>query len=135
MRTFPYMYTSKYEVLHQLYCVNGNGYEWYKGKITPKYKMNHSGYEITKRQAEVLYKYNNKLPGYIYPLCEFSIINNIPDDIKSDYLDGAKLTYDMIKEVHDHMKWTLSYDGQLKNPKLYGEEYLPKIHRKLYGTN
>jgi len=45
---------------------------------------------------EEMYKYFKDYKFSFYPLCEYSAICNLPDDIKSDWLEAAKKMYEIM---------------------------------------
>jgi hypothetical protein len=193
---FPTIYDNALDVLHHLYCVNGNGYEWVNGELVEcsgrersisvkdaiehniARRLNSENINSTIESAMLLLDIDEKNPDYmklskalsdrlskdvtrvvnmtldiehrasdfsiatlkdypdsftcmvrernldsvrkkmfawhLYPLCEYSKLCTIPDDIKEDYLAGAEKMIEFIKanpEIHkesdyeSNMEW------------------------------
>ncbi len=117
LECWPSLFRDEGEALEQMFFVIGNGLEWVKGGLTdgmsPKKRlaaaMKHrkpgETHESIRKKDD---KYRDscirefgkkgtwyKLPDgsygrQIYPLCEFSRIMQLPDDIRPDWLEAAK---------------------------------------------
>lgn len=128
IRNYPSVYKSRTSVIHHLYCVIGNGYEWEEGRLVGdeevladsevfldedkqlkdwKHVQSVTGVQKSSvanikawvgltnvelkfiRDNVDLFALVDKLPHRIYPLCDYSRMAFIPDDVKPDYLLGA----------------------------------------------
>ena len=108
MIEYPLLFASRTQVLHHLFWVNGNGYEWLNGELVDyqphklkPYKALEKGYGKEREKAlEAFSKFvskhdefvdNYKIPlSNVYPICEYACIMNIPDDVKPDWLEAAR---------------------------------------------
>jgi len=102
---YPELFQYRAEALNQLFCVNGNGYDWVDGQLVDWMEDNPDPLLVDKRyqRAKELIEAGYELPFINdemnrirvfmhhdwYPLCEYSNIVNIPDDVQKDWLMGA----------------------------------------------
>ena len=204
---YPSIFVNALDVLHHLYCVNGNGYEWVNGELVEYSGCEHSisikdaiDYNIanelskgdihsTINVAILHHDINEKNPDFsmklsevlsdkltkeitrvvnmtldiehrandfdiatlndypdsfmcmcrernldstakkmfawnLYPLCEYSMICNIPDDVKEDYLEGAEKMVEFIKS-HPDVHREGDYDCNM--------EWLKKAEERIAG--
>lgn len=129
-----------------LFAVIGNGYEWKDGEIVyyvPDEYMNQldskpKSDEAMKAHYNELYeKYKNKYNDYnpptgtiydkfggfeIYPICEFSLMYKIPEDVKSDWKEAI---LHFINYILIHKELLTDKDESLK----YIEKTLERIKR------
>lgn len=85
-RIFP----TRRHALNQLFCVIGNGYDWIDGQLAYYDASDyHSRWEL-KEPIERAIEPVGEIPSWMkfewYPLCEYSKINNIPNNITDDWL-------------------------------------------------
>ena len=74
---------------------------------------------------------NNKLFAWrLYPLCEYSKLCTIPDDVKGDYLEGAEKMVEFIKS-HPNIHRESDYERNMEWLKK-AEERIAEI-RKVRG--
>lgn len=117
IKTFPNDFGNRIQVLHYLYIVPDEK-KWTNGVIQlPK------NFQIKKtlKSIEVDEELKNDNEVFIFPLFNHSIINNIPDDVKSDFLTGAYEIIDYIlnAEKYQHNVYNKSnvvnhYDDNIK---------------------
>lgn len=124
IRAYPDLYRdityekSRIKVLDHLFLVNGNGLVWQQGQLIDKNNPIKASYSseltfesdyFTKEiietityphiEREVQYNLESKHKWNPYPICQYAKIVNIPDNICSDWLAGAK-------EIH---KYTVAF--------------------------
>lgn len=119
---YPRIFPTRKHALDQLFCVNGNGFDWVNGELVdddnkyekryklrkPIKKAEFPNEESWKQQhefyAELYEGEENKIPMEYqfkwYPLCKFSKLYDCPDDIKPDW-----------KELLEECKQMLHEDG------------------------
>jgi hypothetical protein len=196
---WPSIHVNRFSVLHHLFCVIGNGFEWKNGELVetglkesrdvsieeaikriiddelsikdilsymflgmlsnvkekglPFIKdelvnivdverkriisdindLVSMSFRIDERQADMSYPSWKKYPYHTvelykkdevkyYPICEYSRICNLPDDIKPDWLIAARDMYNFI--VHNPQYIDENYKEDF-------DEYLPKIKARL----
>ena len=196
---WPSIHVNRFSVLHHLFCVIGNGFEWKNGelvetgskgckdvsieeavkriiddelsikdilsymflgmlsndkeKASPFIKdelvnvvdverkriindindLVSMSFRIDERQADMSYPSYEKYPYHtvelyknydvkFYPICEYSRICNLPDDIKTDWLIAARDMYNFI--VHNPQYIDENYKKDF-------DEFLPKIKARL----
>lgn len=150
IRAYPTLYNCRTDVLHQFFCVNGNGMDWENGELVDPYRrsepprsLNQRIEEIRKRveeneflrslgnkpelsefkqsylvklrvdaareEMEIRFLYENAddlaltvwdtsplssrdwlKPKAIYPLCQYSCMNEVPDDVKPEWLAAVR---------------------------------------------
>lgn len=164
---YPTLYQTREQVLNQLFCVIGNGYEWkngelvddndkkpinnlYNGKakqynIITKGKYRKMMFDELKSDKEN-YKFwtdilkekgltleeeflkpkeddnelQFKIDKSIYPLCrQYSKMFNYPKDIKEDWLEGIRETYEYIIFNIDKNSDTFNEISKLDLMKMY----------------
>lgn len=175
---YPDIFDNALDVLHHLYCVNGNGYEWVNGELveysgrewsisikdaidyhianklskgdirsTIDTVINRHDIDVIKLSRELSDKLSKEVTSAVnmtldiehrandfsiatlndypdsftcmirernknnpnnmffawrlYPLCEYSKLCTIPDDVKEDYLEGAEKMIEFIKSHPD----------------------------------
>jgi hypothetical protein len=106
---------SKEKVLVHLFFVNGNGYEWIQGELIAENstkqeheKIPDNYFKIPVMSSEkdestftkkwrleegkpyVAYEIKSSHALSVYPLCDYAKLLNLPEDIKADWLVGAK---------------------------------------------
>lgn len=110
---YPDLFSDRKECLNHLFCVIGNGYKWKRGQIVEcgadeeiepfiieaenrDYAAQAAEHTVAKQSEENIKKWNERKALYPhcykfewYPLCEYSLINNIPDDAKPDWKAAA----------------------------------------------
>jgi len=196
---WPSIHVNRFSVLHHLFCVIGNGFEWKNGelvetgskgckdvsieeavkriiddelsikdilsymflgmlsndkeKASPFIKdelvnvvdaerkriindindLVSMSFRIDERQADMSYPSYEKYPYHtvelyknydvkFYPICEYSRLCNLPDDIKTDWLIAARDMYNYIIVNPQYID---------ENYKKDFDEYLPKIKARL----
>ncbi len=116
---YPDLFSDRKECLNHLFCVIGNGYEWKRGQIVEcgeddeiepfiieeekkDYEVKHPKAEQSK---ENIARWNDRKALYPmayefkwYPLCEFSLINEIPDDVKPDWKAAAEECKELLRK-------------------------------------
>lgn len=126
---YPMLYPNGGHVLHYMYCVIGNGYEWGNGKLLKQYRDTEdredvyeneseaeksvSTYEdlkvmftidrlsrnwdidFVRNNTEILVQDRFREWTYLYPVCEYSSLANVPDDAAKDFVAGARLAIDL----------------------------------------
>ena len=116
---YPDLFSDRKECLNHLFCVIGNGYEWKRGQIVECgedeeiepfiIEEENKDYEVKHPKAEQskenLARWNDRKALYPmayefkwYPLCEFSLINNIPDDAKPDWREAAEECKELLRK-------------------------------------
>jgi len=129
IRAYPTLYQCRTDVLHQWFCVIGNGMSWKNGRLVNNYLENPRSLQeiiefkteflrnsesvnetvdaetrakIAKIASELTYTYDNAddlalvswcsdFPAdSIYPLCEYSKMNTVPDDVDPEYLAAVR---------------------------------------------
>lgn len=104
---YPELFQSRISVLNQLFCTIGNGYEWVNGELVddedlPTFnQLDENGkakqYNIIEEDA----LFGTK----IYALSDkYSYLINFPEDIKEDWLNGIKETFEYILNNYDESK-------------------------------
>lgn len=112
---YPDLYQTRKDCLNHLFCVIGNGYEWFNGQLVnrenckirvdtgeiisvdePIVKL--KGNNVAKQtELSYLYKSIYKYSSWEwYPTCEYSKINTYPDNIQEDWLLGIAETMVLI---------------------------------------
>lgn len=196
---WPSIHVNRFSVLHHLFCVIGNGFEWKNGELVEtgskgckdvsieeavkriidnelsikdilsymflgmlssdkdkaspfieEEKLNiindkrkriindindlvSMSFRIDERQADMSYPSYEKYPYHtvelyknydvkFYPICEYSRLCNLPDDIKTDWLIAARDMYNFI--IHNPQYIDENYKKNF-------DEYLPKIKARL----
>lgn len=196
---WPSIHVNRFSVLHHLFCVIGNGFEWKNGelvetcskgckdvsieeavkriiddelsikdilsymflgmlsndkeKASPFIKdelvnvvdaerkriindindLVSMSFRIDERQADMSYPSYEKYPYHtvelyknydvkFYPICEYSRLCNLPDDIKTDWLIAARDMYNYIIDNPQYID---------ENYKKDFDEFLPKIKARL----
>ena len=196
---WPSIHVNRFSVLHHLFCVIGNGFEWKDGELVEtglkeskdvsieeavkriiddelsikdilsymflgmlssdkdkaspfieEEKLNIVNderkriindinekvsltFRIDERQADMSYPSYEKYPYHtvelyknydvkFYPICEYSRLCNLPDDIKTDWLIAARDMYNFI--VHNPQYIDENYKKDF-------DEFLPKIKARL----
>ena len=196
---WPSIHVNRFSVLHHLFCVIGNGFEWKDGELVEtglkeskdvsieeaikriiddelsikdilsymflgmlsndkekaspfieETKLNilegerkriisdindliSLTFRIDERQADMSFPSYKKYPyhmvelyksGYVkfYPICEYSRICNLPDDIKPDWLIAAR-------DMYNYIVYNPQYID--KDYKAVFDKYLPKIKARL----
>ena len=102
LRTYPSIFPNKWAVYHHIFLVNGCGYGWENGELVKSFV-----YDLpTLIPNDILKKrmLDFEMPEdeEIYPICEYSKICNIPDDIKPDWLEAAQEMYEWLI-IHDEL--------------------------------
>ena len=116
---YPDLFSTRKECLNHLFCVIGNGYEWKRGQIVEcgeddevepfiieeekkDYEVKHPKAEPSKENIQ---KWNERKALYPmcyefkwYPVCEFSLINEIPDDARPDWKEAVEECKKMLKK-------------------------------------
>jgi hypothetical protein len=122
MELYPSLFIDENSVLHHLFFVNGNGYEWENGQLVdvfPEYKAHipyaervaaaKAEYEENERKHDAEYKeLLRRLRQTIYPLSQFSHAVTIPDDVQPDWLEAAQKAMDYaltLEKNKGDMKW------------------------------
>jgi len=104
--------------------------EWIVNKINDKVAMS---FRIDERQADMSYPSYERYPYHtvelyknsevkFYPICEYSRLCNLPDDIKTDWLIAARDMYNFI--IHNPQYIDENYKEDF-------DEFLPKIKTRL----
>ena len=125
--SFPDLFTTRKECYNHLFCVIGNGYEWKRGQIVRRdeednieaeerdYAVWRNTLLIDRKSArqtdENIQKreewrkllvsggvLESKLKDKWYPLCEYSLIKNVPEDVKPDWAKAVEECKQMLKE-------------------------------------
>lgn len=168
---YPTLYQTREQVLNQLFCVIGNGYEWINGELVNdndkkpinnlyngkakqyniitkgKYrkmlfdeiKSDKENYkiltDILKEKGKTLEdkfltpksddnELQFKIDKSIYPLCiEYSKMFNYPNDIKEDWLNGIRETYEYIIFHIDENSDTFDEVSKLDIIKIYNNTF------------
>ena len=121
---YPYIFGHRNQVLHYIYCVKQNGFKWKNGKLkcknfpkptTMKERIDKHIELFPDRIRENLIKeeyeeLRSLRDGefFIFPVDFESNINNIPDNIVIDYLDGVYEIIDIIENVDEDFHITYS---------------------------
>lgn len=119
MSVYPSIAPSRVQVLHHLFWVIGNGYEWKDGELVTLFSEDYEkkplipsspALEAYDRVYAALGKFIEATPDYIdvvriplatvYPLCEYSKILCIPEDVKDDWLDAAMESLQDVEEYN-----------------------------------
>ena len=119
---YPDLFSTRKECYNHLFCVIGNGYEWKRGQIVEcgvdeeiepllieeenrDYAAQASEHTVAKQSKENIARWNDRKAMYPmayefkwYPLCEFSLINEIPDDVKPDWKAAAEECKDLLRK-------------------------------------
>lgn len=129
IREYPTIYEFGADVLHHIFCVIGNGFEWRNGRAVeekfPKdlpenetyidkdkdaYSRIYWGlpdhiYDFRKNNAEDLAECRLVKVRSLYPLSKrYSLICKVPDDVKADYLEGAMQMWHIAKVSFEEQK-------------------------------
>lgn len=134
----PSIFKTGGDVLEHIFCVNGNGYEWVDGEPyqeiykeeniydSPENYLNwlksFLGKDIDEeshlktyieevmviRNANSLAHDKRKRYRSIYPLCEYSLINTVPEDVKPVWKEAVEIVKEMIEwypNSYEMEKW------------------------------
>jgi len=132
MKYHPEIFPSEKEILHHLFFVNGNGYDWENGDLVDfmhrsEAKLREDRKDFlawskrlsgdTDKAMKKLKRLGVKIPDSvpkmvgrkrIYPLCKYADIMNIPDDVKLDWLKAARKALDVsrnLKRTKEDIQW------------------------------
>jgi len=125
----PLLYKKRVDVLHHLFCVNGTGLEWIGGELVdPESEVGSDvpeDFPVDPAHSEIkqegIRRFNERMraeyerrleviddlvqsddlrmQGGFYPLSEYSRLMTIPDDVKPDWLAGAR---EVIEAIFRH---------------------------------
>jgi len=115
---YPSLYQTRQECLNHLFCVLGNGYYWKDGELIDydetepinllingkahQYNENNNIYKKCKSTINEMSKNNFK--RFWYPIYNNAYINNIPSNIKTDWLELVNECKQML--IEDGVKWS-----------------------------
>lgn len=128
---YPGIHPTRRHIINHLYCVNGNGYEWWEGRLhegtdeksaevakmllngdpetwIQKYVEDHDRkrfpglYEIEERLRTLGIPPKEEPKFHIYPICRYANIMNLPKDIRPDWLAGAEEALHLIETVSSY---------------------------------
>jgi hypothetical protein len=154
IKLYPTLFTNRTDVLHHLFCVIGNGYDWKGGRlVAPRHQTDrrdpeenihtyesyiaeyHYNADVHKFQEEIFRKIvedNNErcryridhaeelalttgTLSYIYPLCEYSKMNTVPNNVKPDWLDGCvEMIFTVITTVQTKYYEEINHENNIK---------------------
>lgn len=127
----PFIFKNKWDVYHQWFAVNGNGYKWVDGclvdgennktissiKDAIDYRLSQTTEHIInygiksevgrlKEDLMLIIDIENRLIDFTptekrYPLCEYAKILNIPSDIRQDWEEAAIEFYEYLLANRD----------------------------------
>lgn len=124
IKCYPSLFLYEADVIDHLFFVNGNGYGWHKGQLVGyqnhkesfveaishrkpdetfdsirenEIKYRKSTSKLFGEQSSAYYDPSGKFAKEIYPICKYACIMNIPDDIRNDWLQAAKLACDLAR--------------------------------------
>jgi hypothetical protein len=92
---WPMLYRTRADILNQLFMVLGGGYAWLDGAIVSKAPEDHlmdEDYLAGLDQPSLIPLgpiLDDGAPRYFYPLSQRSNLQNVPDDVRSDWLQVA----------------------------------------------
>lgn len=131
IRNFPTLFhdTGRAGVLHHLFFVNGNGYDWVNGELVDPYdneeyerprrpiedapEILRDIYETVEREiAAIRQEVRENLDEYcammvwpaphrVYPLCQYADVLNIPDDVTADWKAAAVEALEFFAPMYD----------------------------------
>lgn len=158
IKSFPTLFQRREQVLNHLYCTNGNGYKWCDGGLEPvsiggklivESKKYETELDAAKRCAKEIYTPNGdpvkywlrlnkemrnelkKPPLYYYPLCEFSKLCTIPDNVRPDYLDGAMEVINLILDLPIRLKKPIILEHPLDFPNRENKKIARVVRKEL----
>lgn len=89
---YPKLFETEGDVLHHLFFVNGNGYEWVNGELIDLFDT-----ETAIQETIVNTSLKPKTSRELYPICQYAKIMCLPEDIKSDWLVAAQKAIKMTR--------------------------------------
>lgn len=126
---YPDLFPDRQKCYDHLFCTIGNGYEWRRGQLVrydeednPKAEeQDYLSYPPMAVQSEEnVRKYMERMELFKdgglpksprwYPLCEYSKINNVPEDVKPDWKAAVEECKEML--MKDGIKLD---EGEQKN--------------------
>lgn len=103
---YPDLFASDLEVLNHLFFVIGNGFAWDKGRLVDLFEdeqFTHALKGVVGKDKKLFldypaYEEKHRQPDrrVFYPICEFSRIMTMPEDVQSDYLDIGEMLVDTL---------------------------------------
>jgi segregation and condensation protein B len=101
--SYPELFPIRERILDHIFCVNGNGLDWAPNGTVPI-----MGRKAIQARKELKNGREVTIPNgyleYYYPICEYSLIANVPDNIRPDWLKGVYETLDLLLKLDPEYK-------------------------------
>ena len=97
---YPSIFGSRTSVLHHLFLVLGNGFEWHKGKLVDKYKESVAD-KIPRETAKLIAKLTHHIDDP-YPWCDLCKLATMPESALPEW----RLAAEEIKSAVDESYFT-----------------------------
>ena len=107
---YPSLYPTRARVLDHTFCVIGNGLEWRNGSL---YRTSEA-YERARRELAAGTKAefpSEELPASFYPMCDYSRMSTVPDDVRPDWLAGVYETIDLVLKSDPKLKSSAGHEN------------------------
>lgn len=107
---YPSLYPTRARVLDHTFCTIGNGLEWRNGSL---YRTSEA-YERARRELAAGAKAEfpkNETPDRFYPMCEYSRMATVPDDVRPDWLVGVYETIDLVLKTDPKIKSSAGHEN------------------------
>lgn len=108
---YPGLYPTRGRVLDHTFCTIGNGLEWRNGSL---YRTSEA-YERARKElasgAKVEFR-KDDAPETFYPMCEYSRMASVPDDVKPDWLAGVYETIDLVLKTDPNVKSSVGHENK-----------------------
>jgi len=101
---WPTLYPTRDRVLEQWFCVVGNGEDWLDGAIVSVSEREEEAVARLKNGEKVTWDEEREIESHrsYYPMShQYSALTNIPDNVRPDWLAGAR---EMIRYIIEHGK-------------------------------
>lgn len=121
---YPDLFATRKECYNHLFCTIGNGYEWKRGQIVRcdeddeiepfiieaenrDYAAQAAEHTVAKQTEENINKHDAEMEilrragvkePFWYPISEFSLIKNIPSDIKPDWKAAVEECKELLRK-------------------------------------
>lgn len=84
LNRYPNVFRNKWDCLHHLFMVTGNGYRWNKGELVYNYEEGVVDTSEHEKENEMEY-----IEDFIYPISKYSFIVDAPEKGNQDWKNGA----------------------------------------------
>lgn len=101
--SYPSIYPTRACVLNQYFCVNGNGMEWFDGALVGGGSRRHKALKRLEAGEQVTWE-NKPAKESFYPMCEYSRMACVPDNVRPDWLAGVRETIELVLATDPNAK-------------------------------